>query len=880
MFNSRADIKIINPVFLAILLKYKKLNAFDSERLNAFGITTREARSYAFSGHFDDIELDDDDDTVYVVNLPDFTDEPHFDYGPKKVEDTIDCVLRLIEEECDITNEALFEQFKDEVRANVDQINKNYELIHWDSECEDPFDGWSYFFAYPEDDTAEDNEFDEWIFEEGFGDDDFDENYHSVSSYGTSHMVGADCDINAPIPDVQSAVLKAKEDYDIPTYTRCENLTEVLIEDGVSKIWWQAFAGCKSLKKVRIPGSVKEIGDRAFGPCKAGEAREILEDEYDSKDCKVVWVDNKRTIYKTSITNIFCESLSEVILEEGIEKIGDGAFEGCSALSRIVIPSTVREIESRAFADCTSLSEVVIKGKLTTIEREAFKGIGRDCESVSIVINGDVGTIEREAFAGITNLHRLNINGIIDDTEKSIIEGSGVSEFECKGIRRIGPESFWGSKLKTLPNLSKTKYIGSNAFGECSLLAAAVIPDNVTSIAGAAFAGCDGLLTAVLGNGIKEINDSLFRGCGALEEVFLPEKLKEIGANAFADCVALKEIDLPAGVKLLGERAFENCISLTRFTVNGKVKKIGENIFRGCTGFLDITGESEYVQELDDDLKGIVRPRPLVVPGSRKVVTEEFAKEHEKLDSLVVSKGVQKIEKDAFAGCKYLKSVHIAGSVKTIEECAFEDCKVLSEVVLEEGIEEIEGYAFAGCTSLKDITIPGSVKTIHSRLFEHCELDKVVLCEGVESIEWGALENVERIELPSTIVSIANFSVLGATLVVKEYTEEIRRAARREHAKVMKKAGDRETLIADYSDFDDWYFEDPIRLERAKKLTLKKLDDNRFYITGGRNPHYVTRGTDGHLVCDCPDYADGTKNCKHVIRVRLETEDLEGLTDD
>lgn len=47
----------------------------------------------------------------------------------------------------------------------------------------------------------------------------------------------------------------------------CENLTEVVIPDGVTKIEHDAFRSCSKLKKITIPNSVSSIGDDAFCNC-------------------------------------------------------------------------------------------------------------------------------------------------------------------------------------------------------------------------------------------------------------------------------------------------------------------------------------------------------------------------------------------------------------------------------------------------------------------------------------------------------------------------------------------------------------------------------------------------------------------------------------
>lgn len=90
------------------------------------------------------------------------------------MEETADCVFRLIEDEYEIRDRALYEQCKAEVRANKNRINENYKVICWESACDDPYDGWHYSFHYGDEDESGDVEFD---------DEDFDDSDFSVEGY-------------------------------------------------------------------------------------------------------------------------------------------------------------------------------------------------------------------------------------------------------------------------------------------------------------------------------------------------------------------------------------------------------------------------------------------------------------------------------------------------------------------------------------------------------------------------------------------------------------------------------------------------------------------------------------------------------------------------
>jgi len=56
-----------------------------------------------------------------------------------------------------------------------------------------------------------------------------------------------------------------------------------------------------------------------------------------------------------------CNSLTEIIIEEGVHHIGDFAFVGCSSLQKVSLPSTLYGIGGGVFVNLSSLTEVVCK---------------------------------------------------------------------------------------------------------------------------------------------------------------------------------------------------------------------------------------------------------------------------------------------------------------------------------------------------------------------------------------------------------------------------------------------------------------------------------------------------------------------------------------
>ena len=268
----------------------------------------------------------------------------------------------------------------------------------------------------------------------------------------------------------------------IGTYAFYEmnNLTSVSIGKDVSSIGEQAFYNCDSLKSITIPSKVNSIGTRAFGNC--------------GGITNVVMLGGVESIGENAFS--YCSSLQYITFPDSLRIIGKDAFFECSKLQRISLPDGVERIESFAFYDCSSLQNITIPDSVTSIERYAFYM----CSSLqNIIIPDSVIYIEDGTFSCCTSLQNITI-----------------------------PDS--------------VEIIGESAFGACTGLQNIEIPDSVTSIRRWAFGACKGLQSITIPYGVTSIEYGTFVNCEGLQNITIPDSVTSIGADAFNHCETLKDI--------------------------------------------------------------------------------------------------------------------------------------------------------------------------------------------------------------------------------------------------------------------------------------------------------------------------------------------------
>lgn len=196
---------------------------------------------------------------------------------------------------------------------------------------------------------------------------------------------------------------------DSQAFNYCDYLKNVVFgsNSGLLYIKDYAFFNCKSIENIKIPASVVEIGYRAFATCPMFAQIEVEQNNQHYTSINgVLYTKDEKTIVAFAPGR----AESQVIIPDGVEVIGAGAFPECDNLCSIYIPDSVISIEKAAFAYCDSLTEIVFgeNSQLKTIGESAF----RECSSLAEMnIPRSVSVIGRYAFYCDNDLVAFNFGG-------------------------------------------------------------------------------------------------------------------------------------------------------------------------------------------------------------------------------------------------------------------------------------------------------------------------------------------------------------------------------------------------------------------------------------------------------------------------------------
>ena len=131
----------------------------------------------------------------------------------------------------------------------------------------------------------------------------------------------------------------------------------------------------------------------------------------------------------------------DVVIPDGVTRIGNGAFEDCKSLTSVTIPDGVTKIDEYAFRGCENLTSITIPDSVTSIGECAFE----NCTSLtSITIPDSVISIGERAFEDCTSLTSIKIAAsnekylIINNYDK--VERDIVAATEVFRTRKLDSE--------------------------------------------------------------------------------------------------------------------------------------------------------------------------------------------------------------------------------------------------------------------------------------------------------------------------------------------------------------------------------------------------------------------------------------------------------
>ena len=405
-----------------------------------------------------------------------------------------------------------------------------------------------------------------------------------------------------------------------PWYENRADITSIMIEPGVTFIGNYAFSGCSGLTDVTIPVSVTGIGSAAFSSCNLLTAVYI----HDIGTWCGISFENDVSNPLSFAHNLYIngELVTDLVIPESVNEIGNYAFYNCACLTSASIPSNTR-IGVQAFRGCEGLAD---SDGFIIVNHILFGFVSKG--KTIVTIPSGVTSIGERAFYECKGLKRVTIP---------------------TGVTSIGKYAFYNcSDLITVTIPSGMTSIGKHAFYNCRSLTSVTIPVGVTSIEYGTFQCCWSLTNVTIPVGVTEIGNYAFEDCMSLRSVTIPVGVTSIGGSAFDGCIKLTDVTIPVGVTSIGGSAFQNCSSLTSVTIPSGVKRIGHYTFYNCSSLTSVT-----------------------IPTGLTSIEFSAFENCSSLTALTFPESLKSVSSDAFKGCTALTEIRFLGPAPGIYSSSF-----------------------------------------------------------------------------------------------------------------------------------------------------------------------------------------------------------------
>ena len=397
--------------------------------------------------------------------------------------------------------------------------------------------------------------------------------------------------------------------------------------------------------------------------------------------------------------------ITEVLLNDTLEKIGDGVFER-ARLSTIKFPDVLKYIGGNAFYS-SNIIELNLPNNLIEIGNSAFFS----SELTSLEIPDSIIKIGNSAFY-CARLKSLVIPDNIETigTRAFYLSPLESIEFLTKKLKTISSYTFYSSQLKELIIPFGVETIGISAFYS-SPLTKLILPEGLKKI-----------------EGIGIQNEAMYTfnykygafGCAVLEELELPSTLELIGTGAFSNSL-IKELVIPSSVKEISEAAFYSS-PLTKLTLNEGLEMIGAiSFYSSQLTSLEIPSSVE-----------IIRGAAFYSSPLTKLTLNEGLVSILGLREYYASKGGSVKYYGTFEKAK-LTELKLPSTLNMIGSRAFFSSP-LTELQLPENLTYIEELAFCH-SKLTELEIPASVERIKAGAFYNSPLTRLTLHEGLNILE-------------------------------------------------------------------------------------------------------------------------------------------------
>ena len=472
-----------------------------------------------------------------------------------------------------------------------------------------------------------------------------------------------------------------------------EKTGTLTIPDSVVEIGEGAFSNLSGLKTIIIPSTVKRIAMNAFAYNSTLE--QVIMQEREKEDGTIEGVEY---IGEMAFQN--CENLITVQMANSVKEIERYAFYHCEKLQNITLSDNIKVLKTHTFSDCTSLTKIELPKNLEEIEARAFF----KCNLKEITLPKNLEKMGNDVFGQNKNLSIIKIT-----------EGNEIFEFdETRGM------------LIQKNNELKEKdivFMTDNALKSNTTLD---VPEGVTGIE--VVLDIYNIQTVKLPSSLKNIDaDKLPKSVSKIELdpnnntyvvegdcLYTKDKKKLI--ICYIKDEIIEKTDLAEELEIITPKAFKPATNLKNIELPDSVLSVESYAFTGFNTKIEsiVLGEKvEYIDPLFQEIN--YSPQVSISSNNPNYSIENnvlYNKDKTELKAVLynisgkytVNSNVTKIGNSAFSNQHGMTEVELPNKLIEIGS-SFNYCNGLEKIEIPSSVTSINTYCFSNSSNLKEIRV-------------------------------------------------------------------------------------------------------------------------------------------------------------------------------
>ncbi|MCQ2417899.1 MAG: leucine-rich repeat protein, partial [Oscillospiraceae bacterium] len=443
------------------------------------------------------------------------------------------------------------------------------------------------------------------------------------------------------------------------------------------------------------------------------------------------------------------ETVTNIVLSEGIQLIEMNAFTGCTGPYRLILPNSVCYIGPYAFSAPCQYEEIRLPAMIREIPENAFT----NCNTmVSLHIPDAVENVGDLALTGCSSLVNLTIPKRFEQRLPMIFDGpvkinvrwneetkanyQQVPPAELLAIvepkMNISEQRMFTAEMSAscadnndrLKLLRQHPIVAAEAFAEMANSTKFEIPLGVLGLCSYAFGSNQRLMTLTIPKALSEFEYAAFSGCDKLRDIFLPEGFDRNAAAVL----------------------FMHNPSILLYFGNARAIRVRQLLM-----------ESPWILSSGEAADLEIQDGRMLVPNGYLVIASYMY--------------------HGIMGKVSLKKFETSSSVRVIGTQAFSQCGV-EEIVCHNGLLAVLPEAFTECANLKKVILPDTVTFLGKRPFVGCgALEEVVIPKRFADRAGEILRECPKVNitwsenLPKGIVDVEDVAKVMPTPVIPPAVE-------------------------------------------------------------------------------------------------------------